>query len=257
MHFRDQPRAARLRAEQGLGMIELLAAMTVMLVGILSLFGLFQAGILSLKRASNVTTAAVIADSQMEQFRAIKYEALGLANADVNAADATYKADAAYTPVNGASTTATAALTAAGTTLTVASGTGFPSPAPFRIRIDDEVLTVTTGGSGSTSWTVVRGQDGTLPTTHSAGAAVTVVQRVDVAKCGTAPCTNLVPTHTVTGGDGRTYRVDIYATYTGVRNQGGTQGRTVKLMTVVVRDNTSPYKVWARVSSTFDEATGL
>jgi Tfp pilus assembly protein PilV len=257
MALRGQSLAARLRAEHGLGLIELLAAMTVMLVGILSVFALFQAGILSLKRASNVTTAAVIADSQMEQFRAVKYEALGLANADVNAADATYSADAAYTPINGASTTTTGALTTTGTTLTVASGTGFPSSAPFRVRIDDEVLTVTTGGSGSTSWTVARGQDATLAATHSSGATVTVVQRVDVPKCGSAPCTNLVPTQTVTGGDGRPYRIDTYATYTGVRNQGGTQGRTVKLMTIVVRDNTSPYKVWARVSSTFDEATGL
>jgi hypothetical protein len=39
-------------------------------------------------------------------------------------------------------------------------------------------------------------------------------------------------------------------------NQGGAQGRALKLMTVVVRDQASPYQTWARVASTFDLSTG-
>ena len=59
-------------------MIELLAAMTVMLIGIFAVFSVFQAGIVQIRRASTVTTAGAIADSEMENFRAIKYEAIDL-----------------------------------------------------------------------------------------------------------------------------------------------------------------------------------
>jgi hypothetical protein len=37
----------------------------------------------------------------------------------------------------------------------------------------------------------------------------------------------------------------------------GTAGRTVKKITVVVRDAAPPYKQWARLVSIFDESTGL
>jgi Tfp pilus assembly protein PilV len=246
----------RLRDERGFGMVELLAAMTVLVVGLLAVFGMFQSGLLTIRRASTVTTAAVLADSEMEKFRAIRYEAIGLANSDVNAADATYKGDAAYTDVSLAATTLSGALSAAATSLTVASSAGFPATPGYRIKIDSEVLVVT-AGAGTTTWTVTRGANATLPASHASGAAVNVIQRVDVAKCGVAPCTDLVPTKIVTGGDGNEYRIDTYATWTGVKNQGGTDGRAVKLMTVVVRDDEAPYTVFARVSSTFDESTGL
>ena len=41
-----------------------------------------------------------------------------------------------------------------------------------------------------------------------------------------------------------------------VRNSSGATGRSLKLITVVVRDQASPYRVWARVASTFDQSTG-
>ena len=65
-------------------MIELLAAMTVMLIGIFAVFAVFQAGIVQIRRASTQTTAAAIADSEIEKFRAIKYDSIGLANTDVD-----------------------------------------------------------------------------------------------------------------------------------------------------------------------------
>ena len=52
-----RPLSARIRDERGFGMIELLAAMTVMLVGIVAVFGLFRSGLVQLRRAS---TAAVM-----------------------------------------------------------------------------------------------------------------------------------------------------------------------------------------------------
>jgi prepilin-type N-terminal cleavage/methylation domain-containing protein len=246
---------ARARDERGFGMIELVAAMSILVVGLLAVFTMFQSGIIAIQRAGYQTTAAVLADTQMEQFRAIKYESIGLANAAVDAADAVYKADTAYSVGSTATTSLAGSMTASTTTMTVASSAGFPTSNGFRVKVGYEIVRIT-AGAGTTSWTVQRGIDATVATTHSASAPIAVVQRVDVNSCGSAPCTTLVPTTNVTGPDGRQYRVDIYATWGEVMNSGGATGRAVKLMTVVVRDQAAPYKVWARVASTFDISTG-
>ena len=70
----------------------------------------------------------------------------------------------------GMSTTLSSGMTAAQTSLTVASASGFPT-AQFKIRIDDEVMTVT-GGYGTTNWTVTRGASGTTAASHASGQTV-------------------------------------------------------------------------------------
>jgi len=68
--------------------------------------------------------------------------------------------------------------------------------------------------------------------------------------CGTmTPQCN--PRQTVTGPDGRAYRVDTY-----VVSQTPPTGRTVKLVTIVVRRNLDLREL-ARVSSSFDESSGV
>ena len=176
-------------------------------------------------------------------------DALAL-SAKVNAADAVYKGDLAYSVGGSATSSLASAMTASTTSMQVANGSSFPSTNGFRVKVDYEIVRVTAGAGGN-SWTVTRGIDGTAAVAHSAG-----VPRVDVNACGTAPCTTLVPTTTVTGADGRQYRVDLYASWSEVRNSSGATGRSVKLITIVVRDQASPYKVWARVASTFDQSTG-
>lgn len=64
----------------------------------------------------------------------------------------------------GANTTLNGALTAAQTTVTVSSATGFPTTA-FQIRVDDEFMLVT-AGFGTTTWTVSRGASNSVATTH-------------------------------------------------------------------------------------------
>jgi Tfp pilus assembly protein PilV len=236
-------------------MIELLAAMSVMVVGLLAVFTMFQSGIVSIRNAGYQTTAAVLANSQMEKLRAAKYESIGLANTAVNAADAVYKGDLAYSVGGSATSSLASAMTASTTSMQVANGSSFPSTNGFRVKVDYEIVRVTAGAGGN-SWTVTRGIDGTAAVAHSAGVPTPIVQRVDVNACGTAPCTTLIPTTNVTGADGRNYRVDLYATWSEVRNSSGATGRSVKLITIVVRDQASPYKVWARVASTFDQSTG-
>jgi Tfp pilus assembly protein PilV len=78
---------ARLRDERGFGLIELLLAMVVLNVGLLALVASFNSGIVTLQRASRVTTAAVLADQQMELYRAISWANIRLETTEAATAD--------------------------------------------------------------------------------------------------------------------------------------------------------------------------
>jgi Tfp pilus assembly protein PilV len=169
------------RRQDGFGMPELLLAMVVLIIGVFAVFGLFASGVVTLERASRIATASAIADSQIEQFRTVRYEVIGLTAAALGSADSTYTGDPAYR----------------------APGTNLVNEA------------VTTGTS------------------------------------------SYVPTESVTGADGKPYRVDVYITWQSTSSGGGsTTGRNVKLVTVVVRDGTTLTKVWNRATSSFDQTTG-
>ena len=177
--------AGRLRRDEaGFGLIELMIAMTVLAVGILALFAMFESGIRTITRASTVTTAGALADKEMENFRAIRYVDIGLPD-----------------------------------------------------------TLVSTAASSSPPYS--------LDTAYRSTAGTTAGTRVNLAACGTSPCSTKVPVQTLTGADGRSYRVDTYVTWEAV----GT-GRLVKRVTIVVRDGTDTTKVWARTASAFDQSTG-
>jgi hypothetical protein len=81
---------------------------------------------------------------------------------------------------NGASTTLNGAINNSVTTVVVASATGFPSSAPYRILVKaegsntNEIMTVT-AGAGTTSWTVTRASEaygGSSAASAHANAAV-------------------------------------------------------------------------------------
>ena len=82
--------------------------------------------------------------------------------------------DTTYYQVNPKTTTRPTATTAGQTTITVASAAGFPTSGAYYVRIDNEVLQVT-GGQGTTTWTVSRGQLGTAAATHAIGAVVSAL----------------------------------------------------------------------------------
>lgn len=163
------------RRQDGFGLIELLISLTILNVGILALVAGFQSSAFALKRASKLSTAAAIADIQMERYRALTYAAIALdaATLDVDKNDTTYSGDAAYSA--------------------------------------------------------------SQVTTTCAGVP-------DECK----------PIRSLTGPDGKLYRVDTYIVSTTVATS-----RPLKLVTVVVRDSTElSGRPLARVSSTFDESTG-
>ena len=68
----------RLRSERGMGLVELLIAMTVLQIAIFAVFAMLQAGALSIARASRVSAAATVGERQMERYRGLLYRDTGL-----------------------------------------------------------------------------------------------------------------------------------------------------------------------------------
>jgi prepilin-type N-terminal cleavage/methylation domain-containing protein len=65
-----------LRAEEGMTLIELLIAMTVMSIGIAALVAGFSSSILSVNRANAASTAGTLADKEMELYRQAAFTSL-------------------------------------------------------------------------------------------------------------------------------------------------------------------------------------
>lgn len=97
--FRSRVRRAtrqilsRLRAEDGFGLLEILLAVIFITIAIMVLVAGFASATTAINRASRISTAGVIADSQMERFRSMSYAYIGLDTAA--ATDSAYTGDAA------------------------------------------------------------------------------------------------------------------------------------------------------------------
>jgi Tfp pilus assembly protein PilV len=176
---------ATLRSEKGFGLVELMISMTMLNIGLLAIVAGFQSGAIALKNAGEVSTGSVLADKQMELYRALKYTEIAL---DTNA----------LTSANGESA--------------------------YQC---DSANKINPAGS--------------------CGGANQQVQQQKSCPTMTPQCN---PRQTVTGPDGRSYRVDTYVVL-----QTPPTGRAVKLVTIVAR-RSSDLKVLARVSSSFDQSSG-
>jgi Tfp pilus assembly protein PilV len=136
--------SARLRSEEGFGILELMIAMVMLNIGILAIVAAFNSGGLALQRASQASTAAVLADSQMELYRALNYTAITLesVSASAAAANTVYAADAA----NDGSTVvpATCASSAANNCNAMRTVTG-PDDVSYRVDTYIHYVTPTSG----------------------------------------------------------------------------------------------------------------
>src|ERR1051326_4537707 len=73
---------SRVHGEAGFGLIELLISMVILQIALLAIVGAFGAGSVALGRASKLSTATALADQQMELYRAMPYDAIGLDTAN-------------------------------------------------------------------------------------------------------------------------------------------------------------------------------
>jgi type II secretory pathway pseudopilin PulG len=126
----------RVSGDGGFGMVELLIAMTVLAAGILVVFGMFNAATLQIRRAATVSTATAIADGRLEDFRSMKFAAIGLLKDGpdgVANADARYKADAAYRAVSTPENQTNSAVTITGTSTKPTSMVTGPDRKLYRV----------------------------------------------------------------------------------------------------------------------------
>ena len=91
-------RRVRPRGEEGFTLVELLIAMIVLTVGILALVAAYTSSYVSINRATRVSSVELLADQQMERFRAVSYGgiALDLTCGTNCAQDTTYTGNSAY-----------------------------------------------------------------------------------------------------------------------------------------------------------------
>lgn len=101
-----------------------------------------------------------------------------------------------FVGLGSGTTVSTTALTAAATSMTVASAANFPASGNYNIQIGKEILTVT-AGQGTTTWTVTRGVQGTVATTHAIGDSIYLLPFGDVAVYDHTP---VISAHTMQTG---------------------------------------------------------
>jgi type II secretory pathway pseudopilin PulG len=68
----------RLGRDAGFGLVELLIALMVLNIGIFATVAAFNSGVVALRRANKISTASVLADKQMELYRALIYNNIGV-----------------------------------------------------------------------------------------------------------------------------------------------------------------------------------
>jgi len=160
-------RRRRPRREEGFTLVELLMAMVVLSVAVLALVAAYSSGFVALNRATRVSSATLLADSQMERFRALQYGAIQL-NTSCGAScteDATYTADSAYS----AAAQVTGCTTTDATCLPTQTKTG---PDGNSYRLDTYIAYTCVSGTLSTSPSLTCGSGNPYPVKR-----VTVVVR--------------------------------------------------------------------------------
>jgi type II secretory pathway pseudopilin PulG len=75
--------STQVRDEAGFGLVELLIAMTVMVIGITAIVAGLSSGFVAVNRARDASTAAAVADKQMEAYRALPNCAIYLDSATI------------------------------------------------------------------------------------------------------------------------------------------------------------------------------
>jgi type II secretory pathway pseudopilin PulG len=92
---------ARLRKEEGFGLIELAFAMLLLNIGILALVAAFNSGALAVRRAAATSNGTAVADKVMEVYRDLRNESIYLSSSSIPTSGATYTAYSANSSAYG------------------------------------------------------------------------------------------------------------------------------------------------------------
>jgi Tfp pilus assembly protein PilV len=128
-----------LRQEAGFGLIELLMAMTVLNIGILAVVAAFNSGGVALRRSSAIGTASVLADKQIELYRALTYDAIALDSTSIPGGSP-YTTDAAYSATQATAICTTPLPDQCNASRIVDSTTTPASPDRKKYRVDTYIV---------------------------------------------------------------------------------------------------------------------
>lgn len=148
--------SARLRSERGVGLIELLIALTVLQIAIFAMFAMLQAGGLAILRASRVSAATAVGEKQMELYRGLLYRDAGLDTSI--ATDSLHQSDAEWNGGSQVTPSSTWCGTARPECTPVQTATG-PDSKQYRIDSYVRTATVSSGRNGKRVTVVVRRAD--------------------------------------------------------------------------------------------------
>ena len=139
---------ARLRGEDGLGLIELVIALLIINVAIFALYTSFTAAGSAVLRANRVSTATVVAEKQIELYRAMLWNRIGLKDTSItaSASDTVHTGDASWPDAQ----TAYASCTASAPECMAVQGP-VTGPDGKTWRIDTYISTLVSGAGGVTS----------------------------------------------------------------------------------------------------------
>jgi type II secretory pathway pseudopilin PulG len=153
---------ARLRSQEGFGLIELLMAMVMLNIGILAVVAAYQTGMFALNRASKISTASALADQQMELYRALTYSAIALDSTSLGSVDNTYACDSALGSSCPNSTSGEVTTTCSGSPLANQCRPSRTTTGADRkpYRVDTYITTTTPSGGRSLKVVTVVVRDG-------------------------------------------------------------------------------------------------
>jgi prepilin-type N-terminal cleavage/methylation domain-containing protein len=248
--------------DRGMTLIEMLIAMTVIAIAIAALVAGLTSGMLTLQRSSMSTSAAAVADQQMEAMRSVSFDAVG-----TGPTSATYVLGGQMLPngppnpagvlivgsIAGFASSGTLQVQGVSATCTYTNLTVIPSPR----------FTGIAGCSGAVSNNAIVFGTAPAPPTepfYTGDAAYVASTAVTLANCSVTYCFRQA-TVKAAGGD---YRIDTYVNWKcplgGTPDvvsspptcTDATSSRPLKLVTIVVRNALSPASVLFRESSNFD-----
>ena len=130
---------SRLRDQQGFALIEMLIAIVVINIGLLTILLALNSGMVTLRRSAETSTAAAVADRQLERYRALAFTAIYLDTTSLAATDSTYQVDSAYS-VSQVSQTCSPLTVACTPSQTITGPDGRP------YRVDTYVVSTTPAG---------------------------------------------------------------------------------------------------------------
>lgn len=145
---------ARLRRQDGFGLVELLIAIVVLNIAIFAMFSAFNAGTFSILRAGRTATGTVVAERQLELYRAMLWRNIGLHPTLITAAasDSVHVSDAAAADAQTANASCT---TSAPECQPIQSTVTGPDGSSYRIDTYVSTLAAVTGGRSVKRVTVV------------------------------------------------------------------------------------------------------